>query len=113
MRICILPVTVFTTFTTKLCHIENIAKGTTDPRVEFRYTNGHITSSYTNLDQIASSEISTKHQLQNLNQTSAFRLNLHQTVTNSFSASSLAKVTTPTSFELASSQNQVEKWIKK
>ena len=36
----------------------------------------HITSSYTNLDQISSSEISTKHQLQNLNQMSAFQLNL-------------------------------------
>ena len=37
---------------------------------------GHITSSNTNLDQISSSDRPTKHQPQNLDQTSASRLNL-------------------------------------
>ena len=56
---------------------EKFAKDTTDPRVECFYqrNKGYITSSYTNLDQISSSEsrprfnfiTSTKHQRQNTN----------------------------------------------
>ena len=38
---------------------------------------GNITSSYTNLDQISSSEYRLKHQLQNINQTSVSQLNLN------------------------------------
>ena len=38
-------------------------------------TLGHITNYYTNLDQTF--RISTKHQIQNLNQTSAFQHNLN------------------------------------
>ena len=56
----------------------NTVKGTTDPRIEFclpRNILGHITSSYANIDQIWCSENSTKHEHQNLNQTSVFRLN--------------------------------------
>ena len=66
---------------------ENIGKGTKDSRVEFCFTKvtslSHITSSNTNFGHINShkswsnfiSRISIKYQLQNLNQSSAFRLN--------------------------------------
>ena len=58
----------------------NIAKGTTDPRVECSYQSNFFRSYHKFLHKSRSNfifRISTKHQLRNLNQTSASQLNLN------------------------------------
>ena len=59
-------------------NLKSIAKGTTDPRVEYQ---SNLFRSYQKFKHKSWSNmffrISTKHQLQNLNQTSASRLNLN------------------------------------
>ena len=63
--------------------LQNIAKGTTDPRVEFSFPKSLVEAISQVQEKILIKtifKILTKHQLQNFNQTSASRLNLKFTI---------------------------------
>ena len=59
----------------KSAYTKNIAKGTTDPRLEF-VSQDH-SSQFTNIEQITISESRLSINFKNVNQTSASRLNLN------------------------------------